>query len=115
MKLDWLKICLGTIIVALLAWWLWNMGIEDTRKWVLACVGGFLMEVGMIGGIGISYPYPRSGMQVKMILNAFVTVCFIMCCIYSFFLFSVPGFVIPVGLVFLFFLLAAIQVYRTKM
>lgn len=115
MKADWIKIIIGTIIVGLLSWWLWTMGEEELQAWLLSCVGGVLMELGMIGGIGLNYDHPRSGVQVKMVMLASATVTFIICCFFSFYLFDVPTFVCVNVLVFLLFLLLAIKVYRTKM
>lgn len=115
MRPDWIKIVIGTIIIGMLSWWLWTMGEQELQSWLLSCVGGFLMELGMIGGIGMKYEYPRSGIQVKMMMLAATTVIFVSCCIFSFFQFEVPTFVCVNVLIFLLFLLSAIKIYRSKM
>ena len=115
MKISWVNIIVATIIAALLAWWLWSMGIDTSQKWLLAAMGGGIIELGLIGGMGLIYEHPRSGAQVRIVMLSISTMTFIACCIYSFFRFSAQGFVIPVGIYALLSLMLALKIYRSQM
>lgn len=114
MKINWINAVIATIIGALLAWWLWEMGVEQTQSWLLAALGGGITWIGLLGGMSADFENPRSGSQVKIILYAMATINFLACCIYSFFLFSPIAFCVPVGIFALICLLSALKIYRTK-
>lgn len=113
MKINWISIVIATVAAFLLAWWLWHMGIEDSQKWLMACVGGGVMEIGLIGGMAISYPRERSGYQVKLIYNLLASLTFIYSCVLSFFRFSPVAYVIPVGLLLLICISVGMKIYKT--
>lgn len=115
MKANPLNIILVTIVSALLAWWLWSMGVTPTHRLLLCLVGGFVMEVGFVGAFGFYYPYPRSGSQVRLIYTALGVCAFAMSCIYSFTLFEPAAYCVPIGLMLVFSVMAATKVYRSKM
>ena len=115
MRINWLNAAVATIIGALLAWWLWEMGVETTQSWLLACVGGTLTWIGLLLGMSSDYDNPRSGTQVKIVLYGMATIVFLASCIYSFFPFTPVGYCVPVGIFALFCIVAALRVYRTKM
>ena len=114
MKINWMNAIIGTMIVGLLAWLLWEMGIDSTQKWLLASLGGAIMEVGVIGGTGINYDNARSGIQVRIISLLTTAVSFSLSAIYSFFDFSVQAYCIPLGIIFLIFLMIAIKIFNTR-
>lgn len=97
MKIYWINIVLATIIVGLLAWWLWILGIGTTQKWLLLSVGGFVMELGLVGSIGVASKHERSGLQAKFVFLLLSIVSFIASFIYSYFQFSPESYCIPIG------------------
>ena len=113
MKINWISSIIALVLSALLAWWLWLLGIEDIQKWLLACVGGFIMAVGFVFGMGISYPNPRSGVQVRIVMNALGLIAFVASCIYSFFTFSPEGYCIPLGVFLILMLGFANKIYKS--
>lgn len=115
MKLNIPNAIIATCISALLAWWLWEMGNEDLQKWLLACVGGVFIWIGLLGGMGVSYQYKRSGAQVRLIMLGLATLMTLACCVYSFFTFSAQGFCIPMGICFLLFVALALRIFKTEM
>lgn len=115
MKINWINALVATIIAALLAWWLWSMGFDTTQKWLLAGLGGAIIEIGLVGGMAIGFEHPRSGAQVRLVMLSIATVTFIACCVYSFFYFSPQAFCIPIGVYALLSLLVAFRIYRTEM
>ena len=114
MKVNWINIVLATIIVGLLSWWLWILGIVPIQKWLLSCVGGFVMEVGLIGAMGFSFEYERSGIQTKIVFLLLTTITFIASIIYSFFQFSPEAYCIPIGVFCLVFSYIGIKIYESK-
>lgn len=106
---------IATLLAGLLAWWLWEMGIGDQQKVLLACVGGGIMWIGFLGGMAFSFENARSGIQVRIVMNILAVVTFLACCIYSFFLFSPVGFCVPLGVFAIICLLIAFKVYESKM
>ena len=114
MRPNWINIVIGTIIVALLAWWLWIMGIEPSQKWLLCFVGGGIMEIGVLGGMGMYYDNPRSGVQVKIVFMLMTTIVFLASCIFSFFTFAPESYCIPMGIFALICAYTSIKVYKTK-
>lgn len=115
MKINWSNAIVGTILSGLLAWWLWTMGEDTLQRWLLASLGGFIIEVGMIGSMGIFYTHPRSGSQVRIVMSCLAIIAFIACCIYSFFQFSAIGFCIPMGVFVILGVLLASKIYITEM
>ena len=113
MKINWANSIVALIISALIAWWLWSMGIEDIQRWLLAAQGGLTVAVGLIGGMGISYQHGRSGAQVRMVMSGISLIAFVACCMYSFFTFSPVGFCVPMGVFLAFGLLLASKIYKT--
>lgn len=114
MKLNWINILLATIIIGLLSWWLWILGIDTTQKWLLSCVGGFVMEVGIIGAMGFSFENVRSGIQTKVVFFILMITTFIASFIYSFFQFSPESYCIPIGIFCLICSYIGIKIYNTK-
>ena len=98
MRPNWINIAVATRLAALLAWWLWIMGIDTTQKWLLAGVGGFVMEVGLLGTMGFNYEAERSGLQVKIVFLFLMMGTFIASVIFSFFNFAPESYCIPIGL-----------------
>ena len=88
MKVNWINILLATVIVGLLSWWLWILGNDTMQKWLLSCVGGFVMEVGLVCVMGFSFENARSGIQTKIIFFILMITTFITSFIYSFFQFE---------------------------
>lgn len=114
MRANWINIIVATLIVGLLAWWLWIMGISTTQKWLLAAVGGFVMEVGLVGTMGFIFENERSGVQAKIVFFLLTVGTFIASFIYSFFNFSPEGYCIPVGLFGLICTYTGVKIYMTK-
>lgn len=114
MKFNGINAIVATLLSGLLAWWLWSMGINDMQKWLLAGLGGAVMEIGFLFGMGVSYSNPRSGVQVRIVMNALAVITFGACCIYSFFEFSPQGFCIPIGVFAILCSLLAQKIYKTK-
>ena len=114
MKANIINVILATLIVGLLSWWLWIMGNEPTQKWLLACVGGFIMEVGLIGTMGFYFENERSGVQTKIVFFLLTIVTFIASIIYSFFNFTPESYCIPLGLFFLICCYTGVKIYKTK-
>lgn len=114
MKINWINAIIATIISAMLAWWLWTMGEGETQQWLLTFVGGGLTWIGLLGGMGLIYEVPRSGMQARMIMLTMGTVVFVASCIYSFFLFSPVGYCVPVGVFSLICISSAFKIYQSK-
>lgn len=115
MKFNVVNAVVATALSALLAWWLWTMGVGDTQKWLLAGLGGAVMELGFLFGMGFNYDNQRSGLQVRIVMNALAVITFGACCIFSFFNFSPVAFCVPVGVFTLIMGLIALKVYRSKM
>ena len=114
MKFNWVNALIATIISAMLAWWLWDMGIEDTQSWLLACLGGGLTWIGLLGGMGVKFENPRSGMQAKIMMLTMGTIVFAASCVYSFFTFSPIGYCIPIGVFACLCVSIAWRIYQTK-
>ena len=114
MRINWINCVLASLIAGLLAWWLWTLGITPTEKWLLASVGGFFIEVGFIGSMGIKYEAERSGVQVRMVFSFMAIATFVASCIYSFLLFSPEGYCIPLGIFGILCFLLGLKIYRTK-
>lgn len=114
MKVNWINILLATVIVGLLSWWLWILGTDTTQKWLLSCVGGFVMEVGLVGAMGFSFENVRSGIQTKIVFFILTAITFIASFIFSFFLFSPESYCIPIGILCLICSYIGIKVYNTK-
>lgn len=114
MKVNWINILLATVIVGLLSWWLWILGNDIMQKWLLSCVGGFVMEVGLIGSLGISFENVRSGIQTKIVFLILMVSTFITSFIFSFFSFAPESYCIPVGILCLICTYIGIKVYNTK-
>ena len=115
MKINWVNTIIVTVIAALLAWWLWEMGIGPQQKWLLAAMGGAIVWTGLLGSIGVVYAHDRSGLQIRIVMRSLALIVFVACCIYSFFSFSPIGFCVPVGIFSLLTILAAIRIYHSKM
>ena len=115
MKINWPNALIATIIAALISWWLWEMGIEPLQKWLLAALGGAVIEAGLLGGMGVAYPYKRSGAQIRVLMFALAVITLGACCIFSFFRFSAQGFCVPVGVFCLIMIAVALRLYRSKM
>lgn len=115
MRINWINAVIATIIGALLAWWLWEMGLGTMQSWLLAGLGGGITWIGLLFGMSASYDNPRSGSQVKIVLYGMSTLVFLASCIYSFFSFSAIGYCVPVGVFSLLCLVSALRVYRSKM
>ena len=98
MKINWVNIVIATLIVGLLAWWLWILGIGDTQKWLLSCVGGLIMEVGLVGTMGFSFNNERSGVQTKIVFFILMITTFLASFIFSFFQFVPESYCIPIGI-----------------
>lgn len=114
MRINWFNIIIATLIVGLLAWWLWVLGIDLTQKWLLSCVGGFVMEIGLIGAMGITYKNNRSGIQTKIVFLILMVSTFITSFIFSFFSFAPESYCIPIGILGLICTYIGIKVYNTK-
>lgn len=112
-KINWINILFATAIVVLLSWWLWVLGIDDVRKWLLSCVGGLSMEIGLIGTLGFSFKYERSGIQGKIIFFLLTVISFIASIIYSFFLFSPEAYCIPIGILCLGMSFIGIKIFKS--
>lgn len=115
MKINWINALIATLISGLLAWWLWEMGIDTTQKWLLGALGGGVTWIGLLGGMASVFENPRSGSQVKIILYGMASMTFIASCIFSFFEFSAKGYCIPIGVFALLCISSALKIYRTKM
>lgn len=113
-RISWVNCIIATCCAALLAWWLWYMGLMDLQKWLLAALGGFLMEVGFVGGIGLKYNYPRSGIQARIVFMILGFGTFTASVVYSFFLFSAPAYCVPMGIFFLLCLFMAMKIIKSK-
>lgn len=113
MRCNWLNAVIATLIAGLLAWWLWTMGIDDLQKWLLAGQGGAIIWLGLLGGMGLTFDRPRSGVQVKILMNLLAIATFVACCVYSFFTFTPQAFCIPVTIFALLLIVVANRVYRT--
>lgn len=114
MRLNWINILIATIIVGLLSWWLWILGIETPQKWLLSCVGGFVMEVGLVGAMGFSFDRERSGIQTKIVFFLLMVITFIASFIYSYFHFAPESYCIPIGVFCLICSYIGIKIYKTK-
>lgn len=114
MRANIINIILASVIVGLLAWWLWILGIEPPQKWILSSVGGFVMEVGLVGAMGFSFENERSGIQTKIVFFLLMIFTFIASFIYSFFLFSPEAYCIPIGLFCLICTYIGVKIYKTK-
>lgn len=93
---NWVNIIASTVISGLLAWWLWEMGEEDLQKWLLSVLGGLLIDASLIGAMGFSFRYERSGVYLRMIGLASAVIILIASVIYSYHTFSAAGYCIPV-------------------
>ena len=113
MKISVVGICLATFLAFLLSWWLWSMGIGDVQKWLLSCVGGFVIWIGLIGGMAVKYEAERSGMQVRLIYNILSCVTFLASCIYSFFVFSPVSYVVPIGVFLVLCVSLGAKIYKS--
>ena len=98
MRISWFNAILATVISCLLAWWLWNMGSHPTQKWLLAAMGGGIIEIGLLIGMGVSFSNMHAGAKLKITMLSIATITFLACCIYSFFRFPPQAFAIPVGI-----------------
>lgn len=114
MKVNWINIVFASVIVGLLSWWLWVLGIDSSQKWLLSCVGGVVMEVGLIGAMGFSFDNVRSGIQAKIVFLILMVVTLIASFIYSFFRFAPESYCIPVGIFCLICSYIGIKIYNTK-
>lgn len=114
MKTNWINILLATAIIGLLSWWLWILGINTLQKWLLACVGGFVMEVGLVGAMGFSFKNKRSGIQTKIVCFILMFFTFLYSIIFSFFTFSPESYCIPIGVFCIICCYIAYSVYKTK-
>lgn len=114
MRINWVNAIIATVIAGLLAWWLWIMGLETFQKWLLAGLGGGVIEIGLLGSMGFNYDNPRSGAQVRIVFSLLAVCVFIASCIYSFFYFSPEGYCIPVGIFALLLTLLGVKIYQTK-
>lgn len=115
MKINWINTIFAICISALLAWWLWSIGIEDLQKWLLSIQGGLTIATGLIGGMGLSYTHNRSGVQVRIVMLGVSIISFVACIIYSFFRFGAVGFCIPMALFLFLGILLASKIYKTEM
>lgn len=114
MQINWIKAAIATLIGAMLAWWLWQMGTDTTRSWLLCGVGGGLTWIGLLCGMSLNFERERSGMQARIAMTVMATIVFGASCIYSFFEFSPVGYVVPVGVFAMLCLLTAYKLYETK-
>ena len=119
MRINFINAIIATIIGALLVWWLWDMGLTDdngdnTRKWLLAAVGGGLTWIGLLGGMGVSFDRSRSGAQARIVLLIMAIMVFAASCVYSFFLFSPIGYCVPVGVFALLSISVAYRVFKSR-
>lgn len=115
MKISWVNVIIATLISALLAWWLGTMGIDTLQKWLLGGLGGFIIEVGLIGSMGLRYENERSGSQIRIVMSGMAVIGFLASCIYSFFQFSAIGFCLPMGIFVILALFLAKNLYHTGM
>lgn len=115
MRINWINAVFATIISALLAWWLWSMGIGELQQWLLTIFGGLMIEIGFIGGMGLSYRHVRSGAQVKIVMIGLAVITFVASVVYSFFTFSAISYCVPMGLLFMFSLLLGTRIYKSEM
>ena len=114
MRIKLVNAIIATLLAFLLSWWLWIMGVDYLQKCLLALLGGFIIECGLLGSLGIEYENPRSGMQVKIICVVMTTLTFLLNCVYSFFTFSVAAYCIPMGIIWIICLLMALKIYNSK-
>lgn len=114
MRPNWINIIIGTVISVLIAWWLYEMGIDPLQQWLLAALGGTLLEVCMLGAIGFSFDSERSGVQLRIIGSMAYVCIFAASCIFSFFQFSAQGYCIPLGVFFALMLLWYVKIYSLK-
>lgn len=114
MKINWVNIVIATLIVGLLAWWLWILGIGDTQKWLLSCVGGLIMEVGLVGTMGFSFNNERSGVQTKIVFFLLMVITFVASIAYSFFHFSPESYCIPLAVFCLICSYTGVKIYKSK-
>ena len=114
MKVNWISILLATVIVGLLSWWLWILGIDNMQKWLLSCVGGFVMEVGLIGAMGFSFENKRSGIQTRIVFFILMVTTFIASFIFSFFQFAPESYCIPIGIFCIICSYIGIKISKTK-
>ena len=113
MKANWINIIIATIIVGLLSWWLWILGNDPTQKWLLSCLGGFVMEVGLVGAMGFSFENVRSGIQTKIIFFILMVITFIASIMFSFFEFAPESYCIPIGIFCVVCSYLGIKIYNT--
>ena len=114
MKVNWINIVLATVIVGLLSWWLWILGIDKIQKWLLSCVGGFAMEVGLIGAMGCSFENKRSGLQTKIVFFILMVTTFLASFIFSFFQFAPESYCIPIGIFCIISTYIGVTIYKSK-
>ena len=114
MRVNWINVLVATCIVGLLSWWLWILGIDTTQKWLLACVGGFVMEVGLLGAMGVESNRERSGIQAKIVFLLMMIATFIASFIFSYFNFSPQSYCIPIGVFCLICTFLGIKTYQSK-
>ena len=82
---------------------------------MLLCVGGFvLLATTLVFTIGTSFERPRTTANVRVVSGIFFAIAFIGNLVFTFFNFSVPGYVITTGILLLAFILIVYSINKAK-
>lgn len=114
MRINIINCVIALLISTLLGWWLWNMGIEDNQKWLLAFLGGGVIALGLVGSMGLSFENERGGALIRIVCTIMSCVVAIASCIFSFFRFSASGYCIPIGVFALLCIFTIVRIYNSR-
>ncbi len=100
MKINFIKIIIAIGISMLLAYGFYCF--KETNGKLILCIGSFIfLAITLIFTIGINFQFPRTTTNVRSISSLFFVIAFLINLLFSFITFSIPIYVIIVGLAIL--------------
>ncbi|MDR2650801.1 MAG: hypothetical protein LBC68_00595 [Prevotellaceae bacterium] len=113
MKVNFIPIVIATAISLLIAYGLYSF--YDGGNKLLLSIGSFLFFAPtLITAIGISFPLPRTNLNIKVVSGIFFVIALISNVIFSFFDFSVPTYVLTNGILALIFILTVYSINKAQ-
>lgn len=112
MKIDWIYFVASLCVAAMLAWGGYVLGQTQTQQICLCATVGVTCTIALLFLFAFRYTDTRKGTMAKVAMGTYLGIDIVMNFVYSFFAFSVAGFVIPNVLLLVLFTLIAVAIQR---
>lgn len=112
MKIDWIYFAASLCVAAMLAWGGYALGQMQTQQICLCATVGVTSTIALLFLFAFRYPDTRKGTMAKVAMGTYLGIDIVMNFIYSFFEFSIAGFIIPNMLLLVLFTLIAVAIQR---